>query len=37
VSEALKDTRVEAEEEWGTTNAEVLAETEVNWSDRPAT
>jgi hypothetical protein len=37
VSEALKETRVEAIEKWGATNAEVLVETEVNRSDRPPT
>jgi hypothetical protein len=37
VSEALKETRVEVVEERRSTDAEVLAETEENWSVRPAT
>jgi hypothetical protein len=37
VSEALKETRVEAVEERGATNAEVPVEIEENQSDRPPT
>jgi hypothetical protein len=37
VSEALKETRVEVVEERRSTDAEVLVETEENWSARPAT
>jgi hypothetical protein len=37
VSEALKETMVEAIEELGATDAEVSIETEVNRSDRPTT
>jgi hypothetical protein len=37
VSKALKETRVEAAEGRGVTDAEVQIETEVNWFDRPAT
>jgi hypothetical protein len=37
VCEALKETRVEAVEERGATDAEVPVETEENQSDRPPT
>jgi ubiquinone biosynthesis protein COQ9 len=37
VSEALKETRVEAAEERGATNALVLVEIDENRSNRPAT
>jgi hypothetical protein len=37
VSEALKETRVEAAEEQGATDAKVPIETKDNQSDRPAT
>jgi hypothetical protein len=37
VSEALKETRVEAAEEWDITDTKVLVKTGVKWSDQPTT